>query len=115
MTDENEQEYLTNLISKGSRQNYGLCGYYKNGWQWVTGELFWFENWDCYQPDRHKSAKGSEDYLMTYKIPNPVISSSQAYKWNDMYEDGIYPGEENFFTTDLYGFICEWEPEDEFW
>lgn len=34
---------------------------------------------------------------MTYKNSNPGVSGSQKYKWNDMYVDGIYPGEEYFF------------------
>ena len=44
-----------------------------------------------------------------YNKANPQVSSSRRFCWNDMYYDNTYPGEENFFSLEHVGYICEWE------
>ena len=111
-SDEENNYFIDSLFSQSSKSLCWLGGYYdatKYKWKWVTDEEFNYSNWDRCMPDRNQNGQEYEDYLMTYKNSNPGVSGSQKFKWNDMYVDGIYPGEEYFFHTDLYCFVCEWD------
>lgn len=113
ITDESENVFfINNLFSKTEKTLCWLGGYYDESarqWKWVTGEKFAFTNWDNYMPDHQVNGAESENYLMTYKNANPGVRGSQGYKWNDIYENGVYPGEESFFAPNQYCFVCEWD------
>ena len=109
-----ETDTVLDIFSQSSKQLLWLGGYYDeeaSGWKWVDDSEFDYTNWDDYAPDRQTRNDQTEAYMMTYKKPNPSsgISHSEAYKWNDIFEDGCFPGEEDFFSTENYCFICEWD------
>ena len=107
-----ETDTVLDIFSQSSKQLLWLGGYYDeeaSGWKWVDDSEFDYTNWDDYAPDRQTRNDQTESYMMTYKKPNPNGSNSEAYKWNDIFEDGCFPGEEDFFSTENYCFICEWD------
>lgn len=111
---EEETEKVLDIFSQSEKQLLWLGGYYDeaaSGWKWVDGSEFNYTNWDNYAPDRQSRNGQTESYMMTYKKPNPSsrVSHSEAYKWNDIFENGCFPGEEDFFSTENYCFICEWD------
>jgi len=104
ITDENEQSVVENLlVDKDSKNSYWLGGFKDDNddWQWITNETFDYQHWGDWQPDGDGSA------LMMY------CSKANGWAlgdWNDIPADGngIW-GDEGFFSTDKFGFICEWD------
>ena len=37
------------------------------------------------------------------------VSYTHLFAWNDMYYDNTYPGEEDNFSLQTVGYVCEWE------
>ena len=111
VTSEAEQKILEALLEQeGGRNSYWLGGYEvsEGVYQWITGESFDYTNWAPGQPDTKE-----ENRLAAYRNKNPYATSALG-QWNDVREDGSFPGQD-FFGLDNFGFICEWdgeEPED---
>lgn len=107
ITSAEEQQVVQKLVSYGSQNQYWLGGYKNGDWTWVTGETWDYTYWAIGMPDNHD---GNEGYLQMYRIPNPHrYNKDDAYKWNDITADNHIAGEEDFFTTEQSGFICEWD------
>lgn len=110
ITSEDEQKVVEEIVSKGNKYQYWLGGTDKGSeghWQWITGEKWKYTNWDNRQPD---NGFGHEHYLQIYKKPNPRVSSSKIYKWNDITENNVFNSYElDFFDKKYIGFICEME------
>jgi len=80
--------------------------------RWVTGEAMTYTNWDLIEPNSQHRADGQREmYAQIYNEANPAVPSSERYKWNDMFYDNTYPGEEDFFCPENVGFICEWDSD----
>jgi hypothetical protein len=110
ITSQEEQQFIVELLESGSKKHYWLGGRNSgDGMKWITGEAFSYSNWDRQAPDRlyRSSDDQREDYLEISTIPNPVIYGSTEYSWNDIFYDGVFPGEEDYFLTQFFGFICE--------
>lgn len=105
-----EQEALEQLLkAKGTKNSYWIGGYedFFGKWVWVTGEKLGYTNWVPWQPDNPRI----ENKLMMYRLPNPNITSNLG-QWNDLRANGTYPNEA-FFGLRNFGFICEWENDDD--
>lgn len=110
ITSEEEQAFVEKLLSQGAKSQYWIGLTTAEEPQWITGEEFSYSNWDPGEPDNHVREDGeSEDYVHIHNVPNPQLSDSEKYKWNDMYYDNTFPGEEDHFSLENVGFICEWE------
>lgn len=107
ITTQGEQEFAQRLIQNGKKNQYWIGLDTAKGW--VTGETLSYTNWDYIEPNRNSREDGQvEQYVHMYRIPNPAVGG-MAYGWNDMYNDNTYPGEEDFFSLNKSGYICEWE------
>lgn len=109
-----EEKFFEALIRIGKNVMYWMGGKYDfelSKWNWITGESFTYSNWDYGEPNNYiRELDGArEGYAMIYKKPNYGVRYSQAYKWNDTYIDGWLPGQDDFFFTDNFGFVCEFE------
>ena len=107
ITSEEEQEFIEEILHHyGNKNCYWLGGYKdKQGtWRWVNNEPTHYANWAKDQPDNFT---GREDTLMMYRHANPT-SASRLGQWNDIHWNGTCNGEE-FFGSDNFGFICEWD------
>ncbi len=118
ITSAEEEAFMEDLIRKGQNVMYWMGGKYdfnKSKWEWITGEGFTYSNWDYGEPNNYRRYTDGEreSCAMIYKQPNPGVRLSQAYKWNDSYDDGNLPGQEDFFFTDNFGFVCEFEDKPE--
>lgn len=102
ITDEDEQSFVENLLGGGTKNSYWLGGENVGGnWSWVTGEKFSYQNWGYLQPD------GDGTALMAYRSED---NGWPLGDWNDVPADGNgIMGDEDFFATDKFGFICEWD------
>ncbi len=111
ITSEAEQSTIELLLEGGSKKQYWIGLLKKDSeLNWVTGEDFDYSNWDSGEPNSHSRSDGeSEDYIHIYNTANPAVGGSERFKWNDMYYDNTYPGEEDNFGADTVGFICETE------
>lgn len=111
ITSADEQQIIEELISTGGKIQYWLGAEITSGSPvWVTGEAFDYTNWDKIEPNRQRRSDGLvESYIHILTTENPAVSGSRKFAWNDMFYDNIYPGEENFFTLNNVGFICEWD------
>lgn len=118
VTSAEEETFFEDLIRKGQNVMYWMGGKYdfnKSKWEWITGENFTYSNWDYREPNNYiRYTDGErESCAMIYKQPNLGKGSSRAYSWNDSYDDGNLPGQEDFFFTDNFGFVCEFEDKPE--
>lgn len=111
ITSEAEQKFVEGLLEDGSKKQYWIGATTADGSPaWVTGEEFTYSNWDSSEPNSHTRADGEkEHYVHIYNTANPAVWGSKRFAWNDMYNDNTYPGEEDNFSADTIGFICEWE------
>ena len=108
VTSQEEQEFAQTLIENGQKKQYWLGLDTDDGW--VTGESLSYTNWDAIEPNHHTRSDGQvETYVHILRISNPNVSGSRAYAWNDMYNDNTFPSEEDNFSLNTVGFICEWE------
>ena len=108
ITTQEEQKAIEELLESGTRNNYwiGAMKDSNNGWNWVTGEDFKYQNWGNNQPDNFHDI---ENALMIYRNTNPKdIKASKFGAWNDLRDDGTCNGE-SFFGVENFGFICEWD------
>lgn len=109
-----EEVFLEKLINYGENNMYWLGGKYdftSGRWNWVTGEMFSYTHWDNSEPNNYRRSTDGEreSCAMIYKKPNPRVWSSVGYRWNDSFDDGCFPNEEDFFHTSHFGFVCEFE------
>lgn len=114
ITSAEEQAFIETLVCQGAKKQYWIGAYLDgDNYKWVTGEEFAYANWDASEPNQKVNNGVTESYVHLYNESNPVLgSSSKRYAWNDMYNDNIYPGEEDFFTTENVGIIVEYETYD---
>lgn len=111
ITSEEEQKHVESLLEGRDKNQYwiGACSESGN-FEWVTGESFSYTNWDSSEPNSHSRSDGEkEQYVHIYNVPNPAVGGSKRFKWNDIYFDNTYPGEESYFSIEHAGYICEWE------
>ena len=111
ITSQEEQAEIEALMENGVQCQYWIgltkVNHVPN---WITGEQVAYTNWDKGEPNSCSRTDGEqEDYIHIYNKANPVIRGSERYKWNDIFFDNVYPGEESFFDTVHVGFICEFD------
>ena len=108
ITSQEEQEIVQALIANKTKKQYWLGGQVTtNGWTWVTGETWSYTNWGRSEPQNYQ---GTEGYLQMYRLPNPKVYEEDALgKWNDITNDNTIIGEEDFFSLENVGIICEYE------
>ncbi|MCD8214364.1 MAG: InlB B-repeat-containing protein [Clostridiales bacterium] len=108
ITSENEQSLIESLLENGNKKQYWIGLTTIDEPEWVTGETFSYSNWDNGEPNNStRYDSESEDYVHIYNTANPAEDGSERFKWNDMFYDNIYPGEEDNFGAETVGFICE--------
>ena len=110
ITSAEEQTFVSRLVTGGEKKQYWI-GMSRNDGElsWVTGEDVSYENWSSGEPNRVKRSDDQyEDYVQLFNEPNPA-KRSERFQWNDIYNDNSYPNEEDFFSLEHVGFICEWE------
>lgn len=105
ITSSAEEKVIRNLISDGTKNAYWLGAQKEDDeWEWVDGEDWDYTNWADSQPDCYR---GIEEYLEMYRIRNPHSGSQGLGFWNDIDEENHISDEEDFFTTEQVGFVCE--------
>ncbi|MCD8342921.1 MAG: C-type lectin domain-containing protein [Oscillospiraceae bacterium] len=110
ITSEEEQAAMELLLENGSKKQYWIGLTTENGPTWVTGEAYDYSNWDRSEPNSHTRSDGEHEYYVhIYNVANPAVGRSERFKWNDMYFDNTYPGEEDNFGADTVGLICEYD------
>lgn len=111
ITSQGEQNFVSKLLTNGGKKQYWIGATTTGGTpQWVTGETFSYSNWDVIEPNSHTRSDGEkEQYVHIYNTPNPAVGGSKRFAWNDMYYDNTYPGEEDNFSLQTVGYVCEWE------
>ncbi|MBQ4110139.1 MAG: hypothetical protein IJC74_04580 [Clostridia bacterium] len=113
VTSGEEQKVIENLLENGTKNQYWLGLSRLSGkMEWVTDESLSYANWDNGEPNGKQKTNAKELYIHIYNKPNPAVGGSKRFKWNDMFNDNTYPGEENFFSLDKVGFICEFPSSD---
>ena len=87
VTSEGEQLFLEQLL-EGTNGEYWLGAYQEGGlainegWQWVTGERFDYDNWNIYEPNDYNDA--NEKHL--------GIRTNINFEWNDEADLGLIHG-----------------------
>lgn len=111
ITSLEEQKQIEDLLNQGGeKKQYWIGLKTSSGYTWVTGETYSYSNWDTGEPNNNSRSDGAvEDYIHIYNTANPRVYGSQRFKWNDMFADNTYPGEEGNFSLSTVGFICEWD------
>ncbi|MBQ2911913.1 MAG: S-layer homology domain-containing protein [Clostridia bacterium] len=110
ITSEEEQKLVESLLEQGEKKQYWIGMRTAGGGNtWITGEACTYSNWDRGEPNNKHKTDSNEDYVHIYNVANPAVRGSERFKWNDMFGDNTYPGEENHFALKFVGFICEWE------
>ncbi|MCH5187179.1 MAG: S-layer homology domain-containing protein [Oscillospiraceae bacterium] len=111
ITSQEEQSFIEGLMNNGGKKQYWIgMTTDNNTTAWVTGEAVTYKNFDSGEPNRNRRSDGErENYVHIYNEPNPARSSSKRFRWNDIFYDNTYPGEEKFFSLNNVGYICEWE------
>ncbi|MDO4618314.1 MAG: C-type lectin domain-containing protein [Clostridia bacterium] len=102
ITSREENDYITGLVKKGSKNGYWLGGEVIDGELcWITNEKVGYTNWDVDQPDNSNSA---ENKLMMFNGNNVNVDNSIMYSWNDLGNGG-----DNYtYHTSKMGYVCEW-------
>ena len=108
ITSEEEQQFISSMISSGAKNSYWLGAtkigdLNNNQFEWITGEVWSYDNGKY----NNNMKSGGEDCLMIYRLNNPR-AAEYAGEWNDLNGDGTC-GDEPFFGTNNFGFICEWD------
>ena len=110
ITSADEQTNIETILSNANKLQYWLGLSCASGtMEWVTGEPLNYTNWDASQPDASNIRGFNEQYVHIYTQKSPYRNNSEAFKWNDMYNDNTYPGNEDFYSPNTVGFICEWD------
>lgn len=104
ITSEKEQKYIWNHYLSGIRGYIGLKQNFKGKWEWITGEPYsgkqaW--NWMKGEPNNHSGDPNASlrDLPETCAAYFPVSRTETQTKWADV----------NFMSTEIFGFICEWD------
>ena len=115
ITSAEEQEFINNLLDEScKKKQYWIGMRYDGTHSWITGESSTYTNWDAGEPNMVVADGVSEAFVHLLNEPNPNNkhpSGSARYKWNDMFEDNVFPDEEYFFNTCYVGLICEFESD----
>ncbi|MGM9550827.1 MAG: lectin-like protein [Clostridia bacterium] len=102
---EEEQEIVKNLVASGNKAQYwlGATDELDEGtWIWVTGEEMTY-----FGPTvTFNNYQGNEHYLQMQR--HHWGDESKLGVWNDINNENWISGEEEFFSTENVGFICEW-------
>ncbi len=104
ITSEKEQQFIDQLVKSHSKSKifYWLGGNdarQEGKWEWCTGEVWSYQNWDSDQPDNRSGADGSsQNYL--------ALDSQNSNRWNDVGNEGDSNG---IWSLENIGFICEWD------
>lgn len=109
ITTEDEQKFIETLLENGGQKQYWIGMKTEGVPTWVTGETYQYSNWDRGEPNNNRKSGAAEDCVHIYNVANPAVGGSERFKWNDMFNDNTYPGEENHFSLEYVGFICEWD------
>lgn len=113
ITSSEEQAFIEDLMDENTAKKQYWIGarYLDGGYKWVTGEDFSYSNWDYRQPDRSVNNGLQEEYVQIFNEPNSAYADEggKRFKWNDIFEDNIFPNELDFFNTCYIGLICEIE------
>lgn len=117
ITSQGEQAFIESLLMDDvcTKKQYWIgARFMDDGYQWITGEEFSYTNWDYRQPDRSAAGGERESFAQILNELNYAYEAegSQRFKWNDIFEDNIYPGQRDFFDTCFVGLICEWDGYD---
>ena len=103
-----EQNFIQNNIQNGTKHFYWTGGYSPQRnvgvWEWVTGEVFQYDNWDSGQPDNYND---SEWYIAMIRNDYTFPDGWQITrgKWNDVSAHG----DDGDSQLSRFGFIVEWD------
>jgi hypothetical protein len=111
ISSKEEQDIVYNLIKDGAKNQYWLGAYAdeNRAWHWVTDEAWSYTNWAHSGPNNWL---GKENYVQMYRLPNKYwngsIDENDKGMWNDISIDNTIAGEEDFFSLEHIGIICEY-------
>ena len=104
ITSKEEQDTVINLVAEGMQAQYWLGGTDEGdegNWRWITGE-----SWDYwYSTVTFNNYQGNERYLQMQR--HHWGDEKKLGVWNDVNNENYIEGEEDFFSTDKIGIICE--------
>ncbi|WP_306488480.1 S-layer homology domain-containing protein [Agathobaculum sp.] len=106
ITSSAEQEAIMQLVKNGEKAQYWLGGTdeaEEGEWEWITGEP-----WDYwYTTITFNNYQGTEHYLQMER--HHWGDESRLGVWNDINNENYISGQEEFFSTENVGIICEYE------
>lgn len=106
ITSEEEQMFINSVVENCTMKNIWLGGTYTNNeWNWITGEVFAYSNWNNGEPN---NVFNSQNAIMmyTYQGIDNDNNTIEIGKWNDENENGR---DLDGYTSEETGFICEWD------
>lgn len=110
ITSEEEEMFIEHLICDEPMYQYWLGGYRIAGNEsefcWITGEPFTYTNWESWEPNNYT---GKENCIQICKLYNSKDGESGRMAWNDIANDNLIPGEEDFFSMPHVGLIVEYD------
>ncbi|MBR1752398.1 MAG: C-type lectin domain-containing protein [Ruminococcus sp.] len=102
INDEDEQEFVTGLIKKGSSNMYWTGAVLdENGWGWQNGDMMdRYNNWTSKKPNNNSSDA-------QFAVINKSLKKYDKNHWVAEPQTGSPDKEDENCIN--YGFICEWE------
>ncbi|MBR2207604.1 MAG: putative Ig domain-containing protein, partial [Synergistaceae bacterium] len=109
---EEEQKIIEQLLAYGEKNSYWLGGEKDSSstWKWLNGEALTYKNWVSGQEPNNYG--GIENKIMIYRVNHQSSPFAIANQWNDLNEEGVTYNNQSFFGLDNFGFICEWDYEN---
>ncbi len=112
ITSAQEQQVVQDLVAEGSKAQYWLGGTDEENegdWRWVTGEP-----WDYWHTTvTFNNYGGTEHYLQMER--HHWGDEGKLGVWNDINNENYIAGEEEFFSTENVGLICEYDRVGSSW
>lgn len=112
ITSAQEQQVVQDLVAGGTKNQYWLGGTdeeQEGDWRWITGEP-----WDYwYTTVTFNNYNGTEHYLQMER--HHWGNENKLGVWNDINNENYIKGEEEFFSTDQVGIICEYDRVGSSW
>ncbi len=107
ITSEEENSFITNLLSKDYYYIGGTDANCEGNWTWVTGEPWTYSNWDTRGANEPNNGNGgdAQNFLAIYG-KSTITRYNAVGSWDDAW--GIT---EKDFRNSVGGFICEWDSE----
>ena len=105
ITSQNEQNFINSFLTGSKNLYYIGLQKVSGNWNWVTGESFSYTNWTVNEPSNN-----NEPYVQLYAN---YYKDHQIGSWNDTVNGGSTSVE--YYALSNIGFICEYEPQEQYY